>query len=162
MFPINKLVISFCAISAFLISICTLPAYAQDAENAAPAWGSNCISPQVCELKSEILQDTYVAARVSIFHIRGYYFLQYTIPISVDLVQGVAIAIDDGQPMATTLSSCSAIGCVGTMPATPSLIRNMKTGQSLKVQFVAPNTKNLLEIGFSLLGFTKAFDQITG
>lgn len=133
------------------------------AQNAPPqeaGWSAACLSDRVCELKSEISSSGRVAARVSVFNIRGYFFFQYTIPLGVDLTQGVFVRVDEEQNIPTEVSSCSGNGCTGTFDLTSPMIQSMKRGSNLAIHFTSPINQDTFAITFSLSGFTARFADI--
>jgi invasion protein IalB len=123
-------------------------------------WVASCMSNRVCELKYEISQNAQVAAAVSVFNIRQDFWLQYTIPLGIDLTQGIYIAIDENPNMATLVSSCSVYGCIGKLDLTPSIIAGMKQGESLYIRFINSSTQEQFSITMNLSGFTSGFDDI--
>lgn len=134
---------------------------AQQVSNTETSWDVICLADQVCELKNEILRDTHVAARVSVFHIRGYFLLQYTVPPGIDIQRGISISLDDGEYHPTIISNCTVYGCTGHLDLTSEHIKNMKSGNKLQISFVSPSNQDSYVITFSLSGFTEAFKKLT-
>jgi invasion protein IalB len=136
-------------------------AIAQNAPPQETGWSTSCLSDQVCELKTEINSGGNVAARISVFNIRGMFFFQYTIPLGVDIKQGIFIKIDEeGQPITTRLSNCTGNGCTGSFELTTPVIQSMKQGNNLAILFSSPTTQDSFAITFSLSGFTANFAKI--
>ncbi|MEP1767410.1 MAG: invasion associated locus B family protein [Sulfitobacter sp.] len=135
--------------------------FAQGNTPVETGWGVTCLSDRVCELKNEIVSGTSIAARISIFHIRGHTWLQYTIPLGVDIERGIQLSIDSGAKFETILSSCTAYGCTGRLDLTPVIVENMKQGNELQLFFVRPSVQRVLLITFTLSGFTAGFVDLT-
>jgi invasion protein IalB len=83
--------------------------------------------------------------------------LRITLPLGVQLRQGMRAVIDQGQPMNTPYRVCSSNGCAAEFEASDELIGKLKTGQTLTVQGIDYQG---YELNFSLplLGFAKAYD----
>jgi invasion protein IalB len=102
-----------------------------------------------------------VATRISVFDLHGYFWLQYIIRPGIDLIQGISIAVDDGEATNTIISTCKGSGCTGRMDLTPDLITNMKSGENLRLFFISPDNYETFVIDFSLSGFTLGFSELT-
>lgn len=136
-------------------------AIAQNAPSQETGWSTSCLSDQVCELKSEIKSSDIVAARISVFNIRGIFFFQYTIPLGIDIKQGIFIKIDDeGHHITTRVLSCTGNGCTGSLELTTPVIQSMKRGANLAILFSSPTTQDSFAINFSLSGFSAGFAEI--
>jgi len=155
-----RAIILICAVIGISLGLIPKASYAQEAENAPSNWNVSCLSIQVCELKTEIVRDNLVLARVSIFRMRGYFWLQYTVPPGIDIIRGISIAVDDDEATNTLISNCTNMGCTGHLDLMPRLISRMKSGGALKLFFVNPSNHIPLVIPFSLSGFTRGFDEL--
>lgn len=131
------------------------------AEISNSGWSVDCLSPRFCEMKYEIRQGDAVAATFSVVHVRGQMFLQYEIPLGIDLTRGVTIGIDAEPPVETELLNCTGFGCVGTAPMTSKLVDDMKRGSSLQLVFSNPNSRDVLAIPVSLAGTAAAFQELS-
>jgi invasion protein IalB len=82
--------------------------------------------------------------------------LRVTLPLGMQLGQGMRAVVDQGQPMKAPYRVCSTNGCAAEFEATDELIDKLKTGQSLTVQGVDYQG---FELTFSLplVGFGKAY-----
>lgn len=123
-------------------------------------WNVACLSPQVCELKSEIFLNEIVAARVSVVNIRGQLILQYTLPLGIDISQGILISIDEGPGFQTRLVNCTDLGCIGTIDLTSEIVQSMKGGNNLNLLYTAAQNQDTFSIPFSLSGFTAGFSEL--
>ena len=130
---------------------------AQDTPPQETGWSTSCLSERVCEVKSEITANDIVAARASVFNIRGRFIFQYTIPLGIDLTQGIFIRIDENQSIDTELLECSSAGCSGTLELTSPVIQSMKNGTALQIGFTNSADQDTYIINFSLIGFTDGF-----
>jgi invasion protein IalB len=83
--------------------------------------------------------------------------LRVTVPLAMQLAQGMRAVIDQGQPMNAPYRVCATSGCEAEFEASDELIEKLKTGQRLTVQCI--NFQGY-EVSFSmpLLGFAKAHD----
>jgi invasion protein IalB len=152
--------ILLCAVTAINLVLVPKASYAQEVDITPSSWSSSCLSTQVCELKTEIVRNNSVVARVSIFRMRGYFWLQYTVPPGIDLIHGISIAVDGDESTNTLISNCTNIGCTGHLDLTPRLISSMKSGSNLQLIFINPSNHDPLMIPFSLSGFTSGFDEL--
>lgn len=157
----------FCRFKSAIIIVClayfwSFEAMAQQSTLQSTGWSNECLTTRVCELKSEILSDSSVAARLSVFNIRGQFFLQYTIPLGVDISRGIQLAIDNQPPVLTRLTSCTEFGCTGTADINPDFIQSMKQGIDLNVLFTGADTQDTFAISFSLSGFTASYNELVG
>lgn len=148
------------SIAACLASFWSFEAMAQQSTLQSTGWSNECLTARVCELRSEILSDSSVAARLSVFNLRGQFILQYTIPLGVDISRGIQIAIDGEQPIPTRLINCTGSGCIGTIDLNPDFIQSMKQGINLNILFTGADTQDTFAISFSLSGFTVSFTEL--
>jgi invasion protein IalB len=83
--------------------------------------------------------------------------LRVTLPLGMQLRQGMHAVIDQGQPLNAPYRVCSSNGCAADFEGSDELIGKLKTGQSLTVQGIDYQG---YELSFSLplLGFAKAYD----
>lgn len=133
------------------------------AQNDGPLqtdWSTSCLSPRVCEMKSEILSGGIAAANASVFNLRGRYLFQYTIPLGPDLTQGIRVKIDQEPATETSILNCTGAGCTGTLELTSSMIQSMKQGNNLNILFYSALNQDSFAITFDLGGFTAAFNDL--
>ena len=83
--------------------------------------------------------------------------LRVTLPLGVQLQQGMSAVIDQGQPIAGHYSVCARDGCTADIEASNDLVDEMKAGKGLLVQGV--NFAGY-EISYALplASFAKAYD----
>lgn len=149
------------ALGALLLGLfSTTGAIAQDEGLRQTGWSTSCLSPRVCEMKSEILSGGLTAAHASVFNLRGRYLFQYTIPLGPDLTQGIRIRIDQEPTVETHILNCTGAGCTGTVELTSALIQDMKKGGDLHILFSNALNQDSFAITFDLGGFTVAFNDL--
>lgn len=161
MITLTRFVTCVCIKTVFLWVLTASFSLAQENTPVEAGWGVTCLTDRVCELKTEIVSGATIAARVSIIHVRGDLWLQYTIPLGVDLERGIQLSIDDGEKFETTMSSCTSYGCTGRLDLTPEIIESMKQGNALRIFFVRPSVQRIFLIPFKLEGFTAGFEELT-
>lgn len=83
-------------------------------------------------------------------------FLLLTAPLGILLPQGVALAIDDGEPVRVVLQRCDGNGCLAVIPLEDALLEAMRKGEKGSVTFYDPN-RQAIKVPLSLKGFTKGF-----
>jgi invasion protein IalB len=83
--------------------------------------------------------------------------LRLTLPLGVQLTQGMRATVDQGQPIDAQYRVCAVNGCTAEIEASSELIGKLKTGKGLLVQGVDFQG---YEVSYSLPleGFAKAFD----
>lgn len=82
-------------------------------------------------------------------------------PLQTLLTAGVALAVDTAQPRTYPFIWCDAGGCYTRIAFDQTELNQLKNGKAANVTIVplmAPNNK--VSVGVSLIGFTKAFDQM--
>jgi len=87
-------------------------------------------------------------------------WLFFTLPLGVFLPSGMAFNIDDGEEIRPQIRICVADGCKGSIKLDEKLIDMFKKGKAGKVFFLDGNTQKQLTVGFSLKGFSKAFNAL--
>lgn len=149
----NKLII------LILFSILSVSSHAKDTIKTSK-WYVKCLDDGVCELTTTISSNKHVAARLSVFNLRGHFLFQYVLPSGVDFTQGVSLVIDDQLPIATNILNCGRFGCLGTANLTSELVQLMKKGKQMQIVFYSPNNQDKFVINFSLSGFTAGFNKM--
>jgi invasion protein IalB len=83
--------------------------------------------------------------------------LRITLPLSMALVHGTRVVVDDAQPVRAPYVACLNNGCISDYEATPEMLANLKKGQNLVVQAIQLNGA-ALTVSLPLAEFAKAFD----
>lgn len=131
--------------------------FAQDTSGEEKDWQVACMPQSFCELKQVIIHQDRVAASVSILNAGNHVWLQYLIPIGINIEHGIQLSVDAGTPINTTISNCTITGCAGYLDLTPELLAEMKKGFSLNITFLNPTVYEWFTIQFNLSGFASAF-----
>jgi invasion protein IalB len=151
------------ALLVVILSLGVLPvtkSFAQEGAQRSAGWTASCLDARLCEMKSELSPSGTVAARVGILNYRGHFMFQYTIPLGVDLKQGIFLRVDEEPPIATEIANCSGFGCTGIIMLNTSIIQSMKRGSNLAILFSSSINQDSFAITFSLSGFTTSFTKI--
>lgn len=81
------------------------------------------------------------------------------VPLGVFLPEGLALRIDQQEPVVAPFYSCVPLGCSVRAPLNDQIIETLKRGSTVTV-IVALNPRNTIEIPLSLRGFTAAMGAI--
>ena len=118
------------------------------------AWRKVCFMPpdakMLCRTTSQGTWDTgQVAVRVDLIERAGSSSgrLQIFVPVGLYLQPGVKVTIDQGAPIQVPYSWCLTNICVAATPASPDLIHQMESAQTLTLEVV---DSNLLTVATSL------------
>lgn len=147
-------------LAAIVLSLLAAPAVSQESGPQAPEWAAQCLDTRVCEMRSEIIANNNVAARLSVLNYRGRFMVQYTIPLGVDIDQGVFLQVDENAPIEAAVDSCAGNGCTGTIGLNTPIIQSMKAGSNVVILFSSSVNQDSFAITFSLRGFTARFNEI--
>lgn len=85
--------------------------------------------------------------------------MQFTVPLGLYLPAGIALQIDQAQPIRIAIEVCSAQACIARYRLDDAVRTAMQKGQQAKIQLVRAN-KQAMDIPLSLKGFTKAFAAV--
>ncbi len=146
------------------------PVRAQDADRQGPAvktfkdWGLRCRESPTDQVTCYLFQNILLKeGRQRIFHVAvGYINAQeqpialMTSPLGTYLPPGVALQIDDGEPMRVPFEQCNADGCHATLPIEPATLEALKRGALMNVA-IHDGARRPLEFPVSLAGFTAGF-----
>ncbi len=146
------------------------PVRAQDVDRQEPAvktfkdWGLRCRESPPDRVTCYLFQNILLKqGRQRIFHVAvGHIDDQeqpiavLTSPLGTYLPPGVALQIDDGEPMRVPFEQCNADGCHATLPIAPATLEALKRGALMNVA-IYDGARRPLEFPVSLAGFTAGF-----
>ncbi|MHA1523013.1 MAG: invasion associated locus B family protein [Alphaproteobacteria bacterium] len=170
----TKLSVMPLIIGLFAVLWAPLPAFSQT--TAAPAagakylpteWSKRCFK-QGGKTVCLTLIDRYAAradgqpiwlAAAALREVQGEKNKAFTVrvPLGVYLQNGLIYSIDKGKAQRVPFSVCIRQGCQAIFPATPALLKSLKTGGEFRMQLTGGNGKNI-QISLTLKGFTKAYN----
>lgn len=103
------------------------------------------------------LVDGTAVVVATVIEAEGKKALRVTMPLAVQLAQGLRAVVDQGQPMNAPYRVCATNGCEAEFEVSDELIDRLKTGQSLTLESIDFQG---YPVNFSmpLLGFAKAYD----
>ncbi len=161
----TTLTVTAVAATAAFFSIAT-PAQAQTAaeEEAPNPWRKLCVTEgepaqEICITRQEARnQEGQPIAAASIRVAEGQTpRILFEVPTAVLLPPGIGFAIDENQPQQAIFIICTQQFCSAEAEIDQALIDQMKAGNNLMMQ-VVNRTEQAVAIGFTLVGFTAAFD----
>ncbi|MCP5152257.1 MAG: invasion associated locus B family protein [Ectothiorhodospiraceae bacterium] len=82
-----------------------------------------------------------------------------TLPLGVLLPPGLALRIDEGEPIRFVYQQCMPDGCRGVLPLEPATISSLKAGKQARITFY-DQTQRELGVPVSLIGFTAGFGAL--
>lgn len=154
---------------AFLLLV-SLPSLAEE-HNASSVketyqdWRLTCNETgenSVCEIQQMIVnQNKQVVSMIS-FGPSGDRpkALQIALPHMLDLTQGVQIVIDNNASTVMPFRYCSSQACFVLIPEDSELLDQMKSGTAGIIRARQMGQQQLLQIQFSLMGFTAASSSL--
>lgn len=87
-------------------------------------------------------------------------FMQIILPLGVLLKPGIIMKIDDGKQFSVAYHTCTNKGCIAVIPATESLLKELRLGSKALLGFRPVGIDKTMVIEMSLKGFTKASKQV--
>lgn len=83
-------------------------------------------------------------------------------PLETDLIQGLGLAIDNGQARGYPFSFCAPVGCVSRLGFTEAELNSLKRGSKATVTLLpfGGNPQEPVQLDMSLAGFTAAFSEV--
>jgi len=86
----------------------------------------------------------------------------FQIPLGVVLPNGIALRVDDGEPVRFPVQICVEQGCQANLPLKQDLLQQMKAGRSAYLTMRTPRARSgRVELDISLIGFTAALQRIS-
>ena len=85
--------------------------------------------------------------------------LTIQLPLGINLVEPVQFKVDNGPVERQPVQTCTAVGCIVTVPLKDPLLAALRGGTLLKITIQDTN-KRTINIDVPLLGFGLAFDKI--
>lgn len=81
------------------------------------------------------------------------------VPLGVLLPAGIAVKIDEGEPLGMPYRLCGQDGCRAVLPVQAETLAAMKAGAEARVAFMDATGEQIV-VPMSLTGFTAAFDRV--
>lgn len=137
------------------------PAHAQavtpEIVNTASNWTTKCDANGTCQIRAHRDANGALVSQVLIYTVGTEQVLEYLIPLGLDLMSGVQLAVDD-QVIANTITlTCKEGGCIGYAPMTAQLLDALQRGQNLQLAFVGFDDNEAYLIAHDLNGFVDAY-----
>lgn len=85
--------------------------------------------------------------------------LTIQLPLGINLVEPIQIKVDNGPAERQPVQTCTAVGCIVSIPLKDPLLAALRSGTLLKITIQDTN-KRTINIDVPLLGFGLAFDKI--
>lgn len=86
----------------------------------------------------------------------------FQLPLGIVLPKGIALRVDDGEPVRFPIQICVKQGCRADLPLKQNLLEQMKAGRKAYIMARTPRAESgKVELPISLLGFTAAYNRIS-
>lgn len=146
----------------------TTPQQPAEAEKKGPGWAVNCKSGVSeegleCRLSQTVVTQqggqllTEITFRIPADKKAPEVIVR--LPLGAFLPAGATLQVDDKTPLSLDFRACDRSGCYAQAPISPQMLKDLQSGQELKVTF-----KNLAEkeinVPLSLDGFPDAYRKI--
>lgn len=146
-------------------------AYGEDSKTkaAAPQWSISCQAaaadgPLQCRMTQELFaaesRQRVLAVTVSRSEDNSGFDLTLAIPHGAFLPAGLALKIDDKEPVKVAIESSNAAGVYARVPLDEALGGAVKRGVTMSVG-ITNRSGNVIQIPVSLAGFTAALSRIS-
>jgi invasion protein IalB len=89
----------------------------------------------------------------------GAMFFRSMSPLGAILTDGVALIVDDAEPVTAQYISCWPRGCMAEVPAKLGLLTALRAGKQLAVQVKSAETGQTIRFELSLEGISAALDR---
>lgn len=130
-------------------------------------WLLECFEPAIngvnCQIKQRIVQNeteqNILVISIAYDPAEKTNVIQYILPLDFLLTPGVSIEIGDYQSVAG-VNRCAAQGCFVEGTTDDAFITAMKAAQKGGRVVIVSRTGQKIGIGFSAMGFTKAYNQM--
>ena len=132
----------------------------------AAAWRLECVGDGKtleCQAMQSLVNrdDGKLVVLVSVrFPAKAQPTMMLQLPLGLNVVEPVQIAVDKGVPDRQPVQTCTNAGCFVGMPLDDKFVLAMRTGTSLKVT-VQDSAKHPIALDIPLLGFGIALDKAT-
>jgi len=87
-------------------------------------------------------------------------FIRFVTPLMLDLQAGMIMKVDDGNEFKLPFHYCGIGGCQTDFIIGDDVLKDMQTGETMRVAYRLPNIENLVVLGVSLEGITKAYKAL--
>ncbi|MBZ5488040.1 invasion associated locus B family protein [Halomonas aquamarina] len=91
---------------------------------------------------------------------QGNAVIAFMLPLGVNLAPGMQLQVDNNEPVGFPYQFCHEQGCRADLPLEPSMLQQLRSGNSATVSAIAPDGQRL-DLNLSLMGFTSASQEIT-
>ena len=167
---VNGFVTSRLLLGAAVMLVLQQTAHGEDskAKPAVPQWNISCAAaaadaPLQCRMTQELFaaetRQRVLAVTVSRSEGSSGFDLTLAIPHGAFLPAGVALKIDDKEPVKIAIESSNAAGVYARVPLDEALGTAVKRGVTMTIGITNRNG-NLIQIPVSLAGFTAALSRI--
>lgn len=139
------------------------------AKPAAPQWSISCAAvaadaPLQCRMTQELFaaesRQRVLAVTVSRSESNNGFDMTLAIPHGAFLPAGLALKIDDKEPVKIAIESSNAAGVYARVPLDEALGTAVKRGVTMSVG-ITNRSGNVIQIPVSLAGFTAALSRIS-
>lgn len=148
-----------------VLAMLVLPAWAEPevTETQHKDWVEVCISDegttrceaiQVLSLNQD--GETRPLLRSTLTQVQDNRFIEFALPLGMDLRSGLVLQIDEGDEINFGFSTCVPQGCAGVLPLNDDLFTALKAGNSARLGFRAFGNEQVQVLDISLSGLTAA------
>ena len=162
------------AACAVFAGLSTSPAISQQAENApdqlSETYGAWILRCGPGDTRCHVLQGLYRAKdkarliQVTLFSppdADGALFIRALTPLGAVLTDGLALIIDDTEPVSIPYLSCWPRGCIAEMPLPSRLEASLRAGNSLAILVVSADNGQTIRFELSLEGVSAALNRFS-
>ncbi|MEE9446411.1 MAG: invasion associated locus B family protein [Arenicellales bacterium] len=135
-------------------------AYAADNQ-----WEIGCDqgTPQACQIQHQLATpENTLPAQILIYTVDALQILEYKVPLGLNLQKGVRLFIkgkNGKHAFPSALLTCHQNGCLGFTQINENLLTQLKKGRTLTLETTDYSTDKNQDFQFSLIGFTKTYQQ---
>lgn len=130
-------------------------------------WNRVCVTDQEvtrCEavqiLSVTQNEQTQPILQATVTELEGNRFMEFALPLGMDLRAGMVIQIDQGDEITFGYTTCVPKGCAGVLPLDQERFAVLKAGNTARLGFLPFGGDQVQVLELSLKGFTAASEGI--
>ena len=151
------------------LSLISIPALAEPevSETRHQDWNRVCVQEddvRRCEavqiLSVTQNEQTQPILQATVTRSEGQRFIEFALPLGMDLRAGMVIQIDQGDEIRFGYTTCVPKGCAGVLPLDDARYAELRAGSSARLGFLPFGAGQVQILELSLQGFTAASRDI--
>lgn len=125
-------------------------------------WSVTC-SDDICQVYAEIRLESGALVNSVMFRKldTDVYAAILKLPLGIHIPSGIQIGIDNDALFDAKLITCQEDGCEAAFNANSTIVEFLKRGKAMSIVVTKSSDREKLALNYSLIGFTRNWDEFT-